>query len=118
MSRVQQAESFESCWLDFYRHKGFDEHYVECVRDVPDEHVNSLHYQQRVRLRGVSRSDELAVRREGSLDRCERARGGTVKVHLRYRNRSGQLLEGVYDTDGRSLLGITIYMVPELRLAA
>jgi hypothetical protein len=118
MSRALQAEFFGASYVRFYRQRDFNEHYLECVRDASNECIRSLHFEERVELRDVSFLEETVLRKKGYLDRWSYAWGGTIKFYLRYQTPRGRLLEGVFETDGRSLYGITVYEVPLLRNAA
>jgi len=118
MGKVLHSEFFGACLLHYYLNKDYDELCLEYVRDADDECINSVHFEKRATFRGVSHLEALALRKRGILDRCERTRKGTQKLYLRYQTPAGRLLEGVFETDGRSLYGITVYEVPPLRHVA
>lgn len=104
--------------VHYYQHKDFQEHFLECVRDASEKCIDTLHFGDRAKQREVSREEVLALQKTGLLERYERARDGTIKVCLRHQTKAGRLLEGIFLTDGRSLLGITVYELLPLRRAA
>jgi len=124
MGKTLHPDFQTAMWQFYLNEKDFVEHLLECVRDMlTDEYLDTLHFQRRVKMRGVTRREVQQLRLHGQLlytrsGTDKRRRDGQTVLCLRYKTAKGRLLEGVFATDGRELFGVTVYEVPSVRLAA